>query len=94
MRLETRKEEGKREKTIDHCNVCPCAKQTRIPFPISTSKSFACFDLLHMDLWGPYKTPTYDGCKYFLIIVDDMSRYTWIFLLKLKSDVVLSLNSY
>lgn len=51
MRLETRKEERRREKAIDHCNVCPCAKQTRIPFPVSTSKSFACFDLLHMDLF-------------------------------------------
>lgn len=46
-----------------------------------------CYDLIHMDLLGPYKKTTSDGNKYFLTIVDDFSRMTWVFLLKLKSDV-------
>jgi len=49
--------------TLNKCTICPCAKQTRIHFTVSTSKSFACFDLVHMDLWGPYKTSTHDGNK-------------------------------
>ena len=39
----------------DHnCTVCPIAKQTRLPFPTSVSLSNACFDIVHVDVWGPY----------------------------------------
>lgn len=73
--------------TINKFSVCPCAKQTRISFTVSTSKSSTCFELVHVYLWGPYKTPTHDGNKHFLTVGNDMSRYTWIFLLKLMSDM-------
>ena len=35
-----------------HCLVCPLAKQSRIPFPLSQSISQYPFDLLHPDVWG------------------------------------------
>jgi hypothetical protein len=41
------------------CNICPLAKQTRLIFSPSTSKSSnAPFDLIHCDIWGPQKLPT------------------------------------
>ena len=40
-----------------------------------------------MDVWGPFFVLTSNGHKYFLTIVDDASRATWIFLLKAKFDV-------
>ena len=45
------------------------------------------FDLIHVDVWGPFHTITVDVFKYFLTIVDDKSRFTWIYLLHAKSDV-------
>lgn len=50
------------------------------------------FDLIHMDVWGPYKVATYNGMKYFLTLVDDKSRWTCTFLLALKSDVIVVLK--
>lgn len=44
------------------------------------------FALLHCDIWGPYGHSTYNGKRYFLTLVDDCSRYTWICLLKHKSE--------
>ena len=44
--------------------------------------------MIHVDIWGPYSIPSIHGHKYFLIIVDDYSRYTWIFPLKQKFEVV------
>jgi len=38
-----------------------------------------------MDIWGPLAITYVDGHKYFLTVVDDFSRHTWIFLLKTKS---------
>lgn len=46
------------------------------------------FDLLHLDIWSPFHVPTVDGYKYFLTIVDDCTRVTWVYLLKDKSSVI------
>ena len=45
------------------------------------------FDLVHMDVWGPFSVPTSDGHRYFLTLVDDATRATWLFLMKAKSEV-------
>jgi len=39
-----------------------------------------------MDIWGPLNVHSLHGYKYFLTIVDDYSRYTWIHLMKSKSE--------
>jgi hypothetical protein len=37
-------------------------------------------------LCGPISSP-FSGCKYFLTFIDDFSRRTWVYFLKLKSEV-------
>ena len=49
----------------NNCSICPKAKQTRLPFPLSTIKSHSPFNLLHCDIWGPHKTPTHFGKCFF-----------------------------
>jgi len=44
------------------------------------------FDLVHCDIWGPYKAPSSCGAHYFLSIVDDASRGTWVYLMKDITD--------
>ena len=39
-----------------------------------------------MDLFGPPTHASLAGKKYCLVIVDDYSRYTWVYFLKPKSD--------
>ncbi|XP_060210811.1 uncharacterized protein LOC132637791 [Lycium barbarum] len=46
-----------------------------------------------VDKW-PYEGATFDGNKFFLTVVDDYSRMTWIFLLKHKSDVFLFIQQF
>jgi transposase InsO family protein len=43
--------------------------------------------LVHSDLCGPLSSPSFSGCKYFLTFIDDFSRRTWVYFLKLKSEV-------
>ena len=45
------------------------------------------FDLVYMDVWGPFFVPTSDGHIYFLTLVDDATRATWPFLMKAKFEV-------
>ncbi|KAL2902865.1 Retrovirus-related Pol polyprotein from transposon TNT 1-94 [Bienertia sinuspersici] len=76
------------------CQICPKAKQARLSFPVASSLSNKCFDLIHVDVWGPYNCVTYDGCSWFLTIVDDHSRHTWVFLMKSKSDAIFLIESF
>ncbi|GJW60856.1 ribonuclease H-like domain-containing protein [Tanacetum coccineum] len=69
------------------CEMCHKAKQTRETFPLSDHKSHNVGELVHLDLWGPYKVSSKEGYKYFLTIVDDFSRAVWTFLMKSKTDV-------
>ena len=78
----------------DICNICPMAKQKILPSPFNNNFSDSPFNLVHVDIWGPYSIPTHDGFKYFLSIVDDATRCTWIYLLRAKSDARLHLISF
>ena len=44
------------------------------------------FELIHMDVWGPYFEPDRCGHHYFLTVVDDFSKATWVFLMQTKSQ--------
>lgn len=51
-------------------------KLKRLPFPFNNKISDCPFDLVHMDVWGPYSTPNLDGFKYFFTMVDDATKAT------------------
>ena len=52
------------------------------------------FDLVHMDVWGPFSIPISDGYRYFLTLVDDATRATWLFFMKAKSEVKALIASF
>nr|AAD25646.1 putative retroelement pol polyprotein [Arabidopsis thaliana] len=77
-----------KNKKSAYCHVCHLAKQKKLSFPSANNICNSTFELLHIDVWGPFSVETVEGYKYFLTIVDDHSRATWIYLLKSKSDVL------
>jgi hypothetical protein len=70
------------------CMPCQLDKQLVLPFNNSESITSATFDLIHSDVWGPSPVPTVGGSRYFVIFVDDFSRYTWIYLIKNRFEVL------
>jgi hypothetical protein len=61
------------------CDGCALGKQHRRPFPKATVyRATAGLELVHGDLCGHITLPTLGGKLYFLLIVDDYSRYMWI----------------
>lgn len=44
------------------------------------------FELIHVDLWTS-PVLSFSGFKFYLVLLDDFSHFTWTFLLKHKSDV-------
>ena len=64
------------------CSTCHAGKQVGNTHPkksiMSTCKAF---ELLHMDLFGLTTYTSIGGNKYGFVIVDDFTRYTWVFFL-------------
>jgi transposase InsO family protein len=73
------------------CDGCTLGKQHRTPFPRkSTFRAQKGLELFHADLCGQVRPPTVGGKLYFLLVVDDHSRYMWVELLKTKDEALAS----
>nr|GFA88118.1 hypothetical protein [Tanacetum cinerariifolium] len=48
--------------------------------PTLVSNDNSKLELLHMDLCGPMRVASINGKKYILVIMDDYSRHTWVYL--------------
>ena len=45
---------------------------------------------MHIDLCGPMSEDSLGGSKHFLLIVDDFSRFMWVYFLTRKSETLLT----
>ncbi|KAL3830766.1 hypothetical protein ACJIZ3_019568 [Penstemon smallii] len=70
------------------CSACCQGKMHQQPYTPSLNHSTAPLQLLFADVWGPSPVLSRGGYRYYLSIVDDFSRFCWIFPLKSKSEVV------
>jgi hypothetical protein len=70
------------------CPACQQGKMHRLHFGASSSMSTSPLHLLFLDVWGPAPLLSLNNKRYYLCIVDDFSRYSWLFPLTAKSDVL------
>ena len=70
-----------------NCLHCQLAKQPALSFNTNNSICDTPFGLIHSDIWGPAPTPTVNGYRYFVLFIDDYSRFTWIYFLKHRSEL-------
>lgn len=64
------------------CESCVMAKQHKVTFERTESRSNGILDLIHSDVWGPAPTRSRGGTYYFVTFIDDYSRKTWVFLME------------
>jgi hypothetical protein len=70
------------------CTACLGAKTKQLPFA-STSSSATCpLALIYTDVWGPAPVSSRTGAKYYVSFLDDYSKYTWLYPISVKSDVI------
>jgi transposase InsO family protein len=69
------------------CGACQAGKQVGAPHRtkniMTTTRPLK---MLHMDLFGPIAYISISGNKYGPVIIDDYSRFTWVFFLQDKSE--------
>lgn len=73
-------------KTPSFCDACQLGKIHALPFKRSVTVSKFPLQLIHADLWGPAPFYSGSGYKYYLSLLDDFTRFTWIYPLLTKSE--------
>ncbi|CAI5474664.1 unnamed protein product [Closterium sp. Yama58-4] len=69
------------------CLPCVEGRQRAAPHSSSFPPTTAPLQTLHLDVWGPARVRGQGQERYFLIVVDDYSRYTTVFPLRTKGEV-------
>ncbi|CAI7875708.1 unnamed protein product, partial [Closterium sp. NIES-54] len=73
------------------CNPCVEGRLRVTPHSSSLRPATEPFETLHLDVWGPASRPGPERESFFLMVVDDCSRYTTVFPLAKKFDVTSTL---
>jgi len=68
------------------CSDCLINKSHKLPFYSNTITSTQPLEYLYTDVWSS-PIMSMDSYKYYLVIVDHFTRYTWLYPLKQKSEV-------
>lgn len=70
----------------EKCTACIQGKMTRLPAPKSTTtRATRKLEIVHSDLCGPFP-PSNNGARYALTFTDDLTRETFAYFLKQKSE--------
>jgi hypothetical protein len=69
------------------CDICVLTKQRRVPFLQQSSfEAKERLELVHGDLCGSVTPATPGGWRYFLLFIDDLSRYMWVLVFGSKGE--------
>ncbi|KAJ3495675.1 hypothetical protein NMY22_g19906 [Coprinellus aureogranulatus] len=74
------------EKRDPVCEPCLAGKMHSGSFPSAGNRAALPCDLVHSDLCGPMSTSTPEGYRYWVVFIDDATRYRDIVMLKRKSE--------
>ena len=76
------------------CHPCCIAKAHRLPYTPSITQHSMPLSLIHSDLWGPSPLVSRNGYSYYVTFIDHFSRFTWLYLLKSKGEVLSVFKSF
>ena len=68
------------------CDACLKGKMIRTSFKPAAYRSTAPLELIHSDLCGPMQQKSFGGCCYFMLLIDDFTKFTTVYFLKKKSE--------
>jgi len=69
------------------CKECQFGKQTRTSFKRKDKSIDGVLELVHKDLCGPTRIRSLQGDTYFMFLIDDYSKMTWVTILNIKLKI-------
>jgi len=76
------------------CDACLKGKMIRTPFKPATHRTTVPLELIHSDLCGPMQQKSFGGCRYFMLLIDDFTKFTAVYFLKKKSEAAECFKAY
>lgn len=77
------------------CEACLAGKQRRASFPDQARRRATnAIELVHGDICGPISPTTPSSNRYFLLLVDNMSRFMWLVLLPSKDGAPSAIKNF
>lgn len=73
---------------VSHCIHCLNGKMHQIPFPTFGFHASRPLELVYSNVWGPAPITFINDFQYYVLFVDAYSKFTWLYLLKHKSNVL------
>lgn len=61
------------------CHSCQLGKSKILPFHSSTRVTTTLLELVHCDVWGPSPTMSHLGYRYYIVFIDEFSKFHWIY---------------
>jgi transposase InsO family protein len=77
------------------CKSCTEVKQSVKPFPKKTNTTHTkTGELTHMNLWGKYDVSSISSHQYYLLLVNNVTRYVTVYFLKSKQEAAKYVKNY
>lgn len=81
------------KKNFEKCEACSKAKITKIPY-FQVERKTELLELVHTDICEHRGILTRGANRYFITFIDDFSKYTYVYLMKNKSDAFETFKNY
>ena len=77
-----------------NCTVCNYSNMTRIVNRETPRRADRKLGRVHTDVWGPYRVTSLGGHRYFVSLIDDLSRKSWLFCLRSRSEIYTKISEW
>ncbi|PRQ49673.1 putative RNA-directed DNA polymerase [Rosa chinensis] len=75
------------------CKDCALSKSHQFPFQSNNATATTLFHIIHSDVWSS-STSSVSGFKYYVLFTDEFSRYTWIYPVRRKNEVLTHFQTF
>jgi hypothetical protein len=76
------------------CHACIEAKQMVQLFSSEVKRDIKSRELMHIDVWGKYSVISIKGHQYYIVLVDNATRYVTVEFMKYKNEASQKVKNY
>ena len=77
------------------CEACVLGKMKKLPFESQEQPCTTCpLEMVHMDVGGPITPRSWEGYRFWIVIVNDFTHFPWVYFMKHKNEALQIYNQW